>query len=224
MINYAVDPEILKSRVPIGTELDFHDGQTFVSVVGFRFLDTRLFGLPIPLHRDFEEVNLRFYVRRKSGDDWRRGVAFVRELVPRPAIAIVARAFYGEPYLTVPMRHVIEHKEGRIHAEYQWRRKRRWETLLVTGIGEPRSSQHGSHEEFITEHYWGYTGLQSGLSEYRVEHDRWKLWSGETAKFEADVATLYGPEFVEALGAKPVSAFIADGSHVEVLRRTREFV
>src|SRR5438067_11368824 len=95
MLNFVADPKILQPLVPRDTELDFHEGRTFLSVVGFLFLDTRVVGLPIPLHRDFEEVNLRFYVRRKSGEEWRRGVVFIRELVTRPAIAIVERTFYG---------------------------------------------------------------------------------------------------------------------------------
>ena len=221
MMNFVVDPKILERLVPAGTELDFHQGRTFVSVVGFLFLDTVVLGLPIPRHRDFEEVNLRFYVRRKNVDDWRRGVAFVRELVPRRVIAIIARAFYGEPYLALPMRHTIEHKEGRVLAEYEWRRGTRWETLAVTATGEPQSSTLGSHEEFITEHYWGYSARRAGLSEYRVEHPRWRFWPAATSRFEADVETLYGPEFVETLAAPPVSAFIAEGSLVEVLRRSR---
>ena len=222
MLNFPVDPKILEPLVPADTELDFHDGQTFVSVVGFLFLDTRVAGIPIPFHRDFEEVNLRFYVRRQSAEEWRRGVVFVRELVPRVAIAIVARTFYGEPYSALPMRHNLEHKEGRVFAEYQWRRGRRWETLALTSSGEPQSAAEGSHEEFITEHYWGYTARRSGCSEYRVEHPRWKLWKAETTKFDADVATLYGPRFVETLAAPPASAFIADGSDIQVHRRTRE--
>jgi uncharacterized protein len=222
MLNFAVDPEVLKPLVPPGTELDFHEGQTFVSVVGFLFLDTRVLGLPIPRHRDFEEVNLRFYVRRKSLDQWRRGVAFIRELVPRLAIATIARTFYGEPYSAVPMRHSLEHKEGRVLAEYQWRRGTRWETLSMTAAGDPQASAEGSHEEFITEHYWGYTARRAGLSEYQVEHPRWKVWTAQTWKFDADVATLYGPQFVETLSAPAVSAFIAEGSPIQVHRRTRE--
>ena len=219
MLNFAADPKILQPLVPRETELDFHEGQTFLSVVGFLFLDTRVVGLSIPLHRDFEEVNLRFYVRRKSGEEWRRGVVFVRELVPRAAIAIVARTFYGEPYSALPMRHSLE--DGRVFAEYQWWRGKRWETLAMTATGEPQGAAQGSHEEFITEHYWGYTKRRSGSSEYRVEHPRWRLWTAEATKFEADVATLYGPQFVEALAAPPASAFIAEGSHIEVQRRRR---
>lgn len=222
MLNFVADPKLLEPLLPRGTELDFHEGRTFLSVVGFLFLDTRVLGWPIPLHRHFEEVNLRFYVHRKNVDDWRRGVAFIRELVPRRAIAVVARTFYGEPYSALPMRHSLEHQDGRVLAEYQWRRGKRWETLAMTATGEPQDSAQGSHEEFITEHYWGYTARRSGCSEYRVEHPRWRLWTAETTKFEADVATLYGPQFVEPLAAPPVSGFIAEGSPIEVHRRTRE--
>jgi uncharacterized protein YqjF (DUF2071 family) len=222
MLNFAIDPKILQPLVPPETELDFHESHTFVSVVGFLFLDTRVIGLPIPLHRDFEEVNLRFYVRRKSAQEWRRGVVFVREFVPRRAIAFVARTFYGEPYLALPMRHVLEHKDGRVFVEYQWRRARRWETLAMTATGEPKSAVEGSHEEFITEHYWGYTARRGGCSEYQVEHPRWRLWTADTTKFDADLATLYGPEFVETLAARPVSGFIAEGSPIQVHQRNRE--
>ena len=212
MLNFVVDPKILEPLVPPGTELDFYGGQTFLSVVGFLFLDTRVVGLPIPLHRDFEEVNLRFYVRRQNIDGWRRGVTFVREFVPRPAIAIVARTFTASPYTALPMRHSLEHKDGAVLAEYQWRRGKRWETLGMTALDEPKNSTLGSHEEFIMEHYWGYTARRDGTSEYRVEHPRWRFWNAQTWKFEADVATLYGSQFVEALSAPPVSAFIAEGA------------
>lgn len=219
MINYAVDPKILTALVPPGTEIDFYNGETFLSVVGFLFLDTRLLGLPIPLHRDFEEVNLRFYVRKKSADTWRRGVVFVRELVPKRAIATIARVFYGEPYLALPMDHDIEHKDGKLKVEYSWKRGRKTESIKMSATGEAQIIPAGSHAEFITEHYWGYTCVRSGCSEYRVEHPRWKVWSADTFEFKADVTTLYGEKFVEALARSPHSAFIADGSPIQVLLR-----
>jgi uncharacterized protein YqjF (DUF2071 family) len=165
MLNFAIDPAILAPLVPPGTEIDFEDGETFVSVVGFLFLDTRLLGFPIPLHRDFEEVNLRFYVRKKSADTWRRGVVFIRELVPKRAIAIVARTFYGEPYLAVPMKHDIEHVDLKVSVEYSWRRGSKWESLKLSASGEPQTIPAGSHAEFITEHCWGYTKIRAGCSE-----------------------------------------------------------
>ena len=222
IVNFAVDPAILVPLVPAGTELDFENGETFVSLVGFLFLDARLLGLPIPLHRNFEEVNLRFYVRKKSADTWRRGVVFVRELVPRRAIALVAQAFYGEHYLALPMKHAVEHADSCLRVEYSWRRGRRWEALKMTGSGEPQSIPAGSHAEFITEHYWGYTRLRHGCSEYRVDHPRWRVWPAETFQLSADIATLYGDQFDEPLNAEPRSAFIADGSPVEVHKRTVE--
>ena len=219
MFNYTVDPRLLAPLVPPGTEIDFENGETFLSVVGFLFLDTRLLGLPNPLHRDFEEVNLRFYVKRKSADTWRRGVVFIRELVPRHAIALIARACYGENYLAVPMKHEIEHVDSDVKVEFSWRRGRKWESLKMSATGEPQSIPAGSHAEFISEHYWGYTSLRSGCGEYRVEHPRWKIWNASEFGFTADVATLYGEQFTETLNQPPRSAFIAYGSSITVHRR-----
>ena len=219
MLNFVVDPKIIAPLVPPGTEVDFENGETFLSVVGFLFLDTRLLGFPVPLHRDFEEVNLRFYVRKKSADTWRRGVVFVRELVPRRAIALVARVFYGENYVALPMKHDIKHRDSSLSVEYSWRRGRKWESLRMSASGEPHTILAGSHAEFITEHYWGYTCFRGGCSEYRVEHPRWKIWNADNFVLSGDVASIYGDQFVEQLSAKPRSAFIADGSPIEVLLR-----
>jgi len=220
ILNFVVDPAIIAPLVPPGTELDYENGGTFVSVVGFLFLDTRLLGLSIPLHRDFEEVNLRFYVRKKSADTWRRGVVFVREMVPRRAIALVARAFYGERYLALAMKHDIEHFDLKLNVEYSWRRGRNWESLKMSASGESQSIPAGSHAEFITEHYWGYTGIRAGCSEYRVEHPRWKVWNADKFDLHADIAALYGDRFAETLSAPPCSAFIADGSPIKIFKRT----
>ena len=220
MLNYVVDPRILAPLVPPGTEIDFENGETFVSIVGFLFLDTRLLGLPILLHRDFEEVNLRFYVRKKSADTWRRGVVFVRELVPRRVVALIARTFYGEPYLALPMKHQIEHVDPNLKVEYSWRRGSKWESLKVSALGEPQTIAAGSHAEFITEHYWGYTCVKGGCSEYRVQHARWKIWNAESFELSGDVAALYGKQFVETLSQSPRSAFIADGSPIIIERRS----
>ncbi len=218
MLNYTIDPALLQPLLPPGTELDFFNDTTYVSMVGFRFLRAKVFGLGIPGHRDFEEVNLRFYVRRRAADGRRRGVAFVGELVPRRAIAFVARRLYGEPYTALPMGHRIEHTASSIHVEYRWRRGGKWESLGVLGRGQPQPLPAGSHEEFLAEHYWGYTARRGGSSEYQVEHPPWRIWSGTESYLHADVLALYGELFVEALSARPVSTFIAEGSEVVVRR------
>ena len=219
MMNFIVDPKILAPFVPEGTELDFYEGETFLSVVGFLFLDTRVLGISLPLHRDFEEVNLRFYVKRKAVEGWKRGVVFIRELVPRRAIATVARVFYGERYSALSMRHSIADNADGVSVSYEWRRGKKWESLSMSATGESMILPAGSHEEFITEHYWGYTSVRAGCSEFRVQHARWKVWNADTFEFRASVATLYGEQFAETLSQPPRSAFIAEGSAIEVLLR-----
>lgn len=221
MLNYAVERDLLQPFIPAGTELDFFGETTFLSIVGFRFTQARVFGIPFPLHRDFEEVNLRFYVRRKTDEGWRRGVVFIRELVPRRAIAFIARTFYGEPYSAVPMRHRIDAADFGIKVEYAWRRTHGWESIGAIGTGQPQVIANGSEEEFITEHYWGYTARNAGCNEYQVEHPRWRVWRGVEATLDADVSSLYGERFVETLSKAPSSAFIADGSPVIVRGKSR---
>jgi uncharacterized protein YqjF (DUF2071 family) len=216
MLNYEVNPDALKPFVPRGTELDFFNGRALASMVGFRFLNTRVFGIPFPGHVNFEEVNLRFYVRRRAEEGWRRGVVFIRELVPRRVIAFIARTLYGEPYTALPMRHRVDTTAGGIEAAFSWRRRGRWESLSATGVGQPKAIEAGSEEEFITEHYWGYTARGAGCAEYQVEHPRWRVWRCAKSSFDADVSSLYGEQFAEPLAAAPVSAFIAEGSPVSV--------
>src|SRR4030095_3417706 len=118
LANYEVYPEVLHALVPAGTTLDLHEGRCFVSLVGFMFLNTRVLGVPVPFHVNFEEVNLRLYVKRETADETRRGVCFVKEIVPRRAIAYIARTFYGEPYEAWAMRN----SRSDINVEYGWRR------------------------------------------------------------------------------------------------------
>jgi len=223
MLNFDVDPKVLLPLVPAETELDDWQGRTFVSVVGFLFLNTRVFGVAIPWHRNFEEVNLRFYVRRKASDGWRRGVVFVKELVPRAAIALTARIVYGENYTAVPMRHRIDRANGTTPGavSYSWRFQGRQNRMELTISGDAAEARGGSDVEFITEHYWGYARRRGGRTmEYRVEHPRWRVSRATEARLDCDVEGLYGSGFVEFLQAPPASAFLADGSEVTVLRGT----
>ncbi len=218
MLNYEVDPRLLTPYLPVGAELDTWSGRHLVSVVGFLFLHTRIWGVPFPFHRDFEEVNLRFYVRRKSAEGWRRGVVFIRELVPRALIAFAARTLYHEPYLALPMAHRIEGASGQVtSAEYSWQLGARQNRLQLTTRGPTQPLAAGSEAEFITEHYWGYNRQRDGATlEYRVEHPRWRVYEVAETRLDCDVAGLYGESFTEALSRPPASAFLAEGSPVAV--------
>ncbi len=229
MLNYEIDPAILLPLVPRGTELDQWQGKTFVSEVGFLFLNTRVAGMAIPFHRNFEEVNLRFYVRRKADDGWRRGVVFVKEIVPRLAIAAVARVAYNENYVARRMWHGTDLGENSFTksglVEYGWLEKtgnqsRNFLRVRVTGTAQPLVA--GSEEEFITEHYWGYARQRDGGTvEYQVEHPSWNVWQVSEAEFECDVARVYGEQFADALRAQPSSVFVADGSPIIVRKGVR---
>lgn len=218
MLNYEVHPKLLESYVPRGTVLDSFDGRTYVSLVGFQFLRTRLFGsVPIPFHTDFQEVNLRFYVRRKEGNVDRRGVAFIAEIVPKWIVARVARLAYGENYVCLPMKHRVNTNGAIKTAQYEWQLNGDWCKLYAQASRAPKPAEPGSVEEFITEHYWGYSMKRKGDSfQYHVSHAPWRIWTSASAGFEGDASGLYGVEFGNVLQRRPNSAFIADGSPVTV--------
>lgn len=222
MLNYEVEPAILQPYVPAGTELDSWQGRTFISVVGFLFLNTRVVGAAIPFHEHFEEVNLRFYVRREVGGEVRRAVVFIKEIVPRPAIALVARLLYNEKYVSLPMRHHTAFRPGAGQVSYEWLYRGHWHGVAATVTGEPAYPAPGSEEEFITEHYWGYSAQpDGGTVEYRVEHPPWRVWQANRSELLCDAGPLYGAEFAEPLSGRPSSAFVADGSAVTVYRGYR---
>jgi uncharacterized protein YqjF (DUF2071 family) len=220
LLNYEIDPRVLHPLVPRGTELDTFGGRTFVSLVGFLFARTRVLGVPVPAHRTFEEVNLRFYVKRSVAGEVRRGVAFIKELVPRPLIASVARLAYNEPYESVPMRHLFDRTDvGGIPqlVSYEWYAGSGWAGIQLERTGPGRVSALGSEEEFITEHYWGYTRQRDGSTvEYAVFHPRWTVWSAASARAWGDLTSVYGDSFAHALEQRPTSAFLAAGSVVTV--------
>ena len=223
MLNYSVEPAVLTPHVPNGTELDDWNGTTFISLVAFSFLDTRVKRLPIPFHRNFEEINLRFYVRAKGPEGWRRGVVFVREVVPRRAIASIARWLYNENYVACPTRsHLGEDEQGVRNVEYGWRYQAEWLTIGAQYSGAAILPDAGSEEEFITEHYWGYSSQRDGsTAEYGVEHPQWQVWPAASHVARGNFVGFYGAEFAEALARSPTSVFVADGSGVVVREGAR---
>ena len=223
MLNYKVPAQILADRLPPGVDLDDWQGETLVSMVGFMFRDTRLKGVAVPFHRDFEEVNLRFYVRRTVDGTVRRGVVFIKEIVPKPALSFVARLVYNENYVTMPMsHHLVLHEDRPLEpVAYTWRSPD-LNLLQVTAQGEAQVPPADSQARFITEHYWGYARQKDGGAiEYRVDHAPWRVWAGTDPVFQCDVAGIYGKTFAPWLARPPVSAFLALGGKVQVFSGTR---
>jgi len=218
LAQYAVDKDVLLKYLPPHTVLDDWQGKYYVSLVGFMFVDVKLRGLNIPFHTNFEEVNLRFYVKYKDGNDWKRGVVFIKEIVPLPAITFVANTIYKENYQTLPMKHVWIEQAHQIEVAYFWKNKT-WNKFSVTASAKPTEIAVGSEEEFITEHYWGYTkvGLNK-TSEYGVEHPRWQAYGIKDYEIDVDFGINYGDDFSFLNQAKPDSVMLAEGSEIRVLK------
>jgi uncharacterized protein YqjF (DUF2071 family) len=218
MAQYEIAPATLTPLLPRGLELDSFHGRHFVSLVGFLFDRVRILGVPVPLHTRFEEVNLRFYVRRPMPDgSYRRGVIFISEIVPRAAITLVARTLYGEAYSTAPMRHRWQRSAVLQEITYEWRHARLWQSIAVRAGLETSAIHHGSMEAFITEHYWGYTARRGGgSSEYAVEHARWRVYPIHAHRIVADCAGLYGPDFADLADRTPDHVLLAEGAPVRI--------
>lgn len=218
MVQYELAPATLAPWIPAGLELDHFHGRCYVSLVGFLFDRVRVKGVAIPFHTRFEEINLRFYVARAEADGTRkRGVVFIREFVPRTAITFIANSIYEEPYATLSTRHRILSTPQSLQVEYGWRYRGAWQRLAVEADPTPQPIALGSEEEFVTEHYWGYTKRTRGApSEYGVRHPSWPVYPVRSHHITVDFGALYGPTFAALSMAEPASILLAEGSEVSV--------
>jgi uncharacterized protein YqjF (DUF2071 family) len=222
MANYIVDPAILKEHIPVHTELDFYNGHAYVSLVGFMFQNSRVRGIKIPFHVNFEEVNLRFYIKYFNDGQWKRGVVFIKEIVPKPAISFIANTLYHERYSTMRMKHFFTKTVNEIHLGYQWKFNKKWNRLEATTATESSPMLPGSQEEFITEHYWGCSKYNAQTTfEYGVQHPAWQVYKLKDYLIDCDFASLYGNEFAVLQQAEPTSVFVAQGSSIAILGKRK---
>lgn len=219
MINYSVPTGVLKPYLPKGVELDLFDGKCFVSLVAFHFNNTRVKGISFPFHKNFEEVNLRFYVKYKEGNTYKRGVVFISELVPRRMIVWVARIIYREKYSYAPMSSSVETDDDERRILFNWGAPVKY-WIQVKTADKVKPIEPGTKEEFIFEHYWGYTTInEHKTGEYWVEHPRWNIYPVVDYEMQVDFEKLYGTSFTFLNAAVPDSVFVAEGSAVNVYER-----
>jgi uncharacterized protein YqjF (DUF2071 family) len=215
--NYKIDKSVLVKYLPVGTELDLWEGNCYVSLVAFMFKNTKLLGVKIPFHTNFEEANLRFYVRRFENGTWKRGVVFIKEIVPKWALTFVANTIYKENYQTMPMKHHWAVEEGKRIVEYQWMHNKKWNSFKISASIEKSAIKPNSETEFITEHYWGYAKVDDLKSnEYEVTHPKWEVYEVKVYDIDVDFKALYGEEFEFLSSAKPDSVMLAEGSQITV--------
>lgn len=216
MANYTCNEKILHDHIPEGTEIDLYNEKCYISLVGFSFLQTKVMGLSIPFHRNFEEINLRFYVKRKEDGEWKRGVVFIREIVPKIFISLTANIIYGEKYIALPTRHQLFQHPDNFDLSYQWYYKKKWNCLSVNADYDPLPIAAGSVESFITEHYLGFTKRRLSTMQYAVEHPVWEVYPVHNYFISCDFKNLYGERFAFLENKEPDSILLAKGSDVVV--------
>jgi len=222
LFNYEVDAEILEKYIPAGTEIDVWNNKCYVSLVGFMFKNTKVLGIKVPFHRDFEEVNLRFYVKRFENGEWKRGVVFIKEIVPKKAITFIANTLYQEHYETQKMRHEIIENSNSTTFIYQWKNDKKWNTIQLETNTNPEAIKVDSEAEFITEHYFGYTKINENKTfEYEVQHPRWEQFEVLNHKIDIDFQKTYGEDFYFLQNTKPTSVFLAKGSKISVKNKLK---
>jgi uncharacterized protein YqjF (DUF2071 family) len=216
MANYSVDPEILAPFLPNGVELDYYHEKAFVSLVGFMFKKTSLFGIPIPLFGSFEEVNLRFYVKRTIGRKIQKGVVFINETVPFKIVAVIANKLYKEHYISIPTKHSIELTDPK-KISYSWKMNQKWNSLAISAHTDKQLIERGSMEAFIFERYFGFTKIDTQTTQsYRINHPSWRTNQILTAAVDCDFGDMYGSSFAILNQQQPDSIFLAEGSPVSV--------
>ena len=220
--NYEVDPKILANYLPRNTELDLWNGSCYVSLVGFMFLNTRLMGIPIPFHQNFEEINLRFYVKYREGGTWKRGGLFIKEIVPKVALTFVANTIFREHFQTMKMSHSWKELEDHRMVQYNWKSKGSENSFSIKAALETETFEKGTEAEFISEHYWGYTKSPDNATyEYEVVHPRWDIYKVLDYRMEVDFSDIYGREFSELSSMEPTSIILAEGSSISVENKRR---
>ncbi|GEC72397.1 hypothetical protein SAMN05443543_10845 [Flavobacterium flevense] len=217
LINYEINPKMLSKYLPKGTEIDLWNDKCYVSLVDFMFNNTKVLGFKIPFHTNFEEVNLRFYVKRFENDEWKRGVVFIKEIVPKTAITFIANTLYKEHYQTNKMRHAVNENGFSRTFVYEWKNDNKWNSIQLETKLDQSAIELNSEAEFITEHYFGYTKYDENTTfEYEVTHPRWEQFEIINYKIEVDFENNYGKDFIFFNETKPISVFLAKGSKITV--------
>lgn len=216
MANYEIEPSILEPYLPKGVELDFFNNKTYVSLVGFMFKKTRLFGVPIPFFGSFEEINLRFYVRKVENRKIKKGVVFINETVPFKIVALLANKLYKEHYISIPTKNTISITEHK-NINYEWKVNNKWNSIAVKSDTDKYKIEQGTIEEYIFERYFGFTKLSNFSSqEYKINHPKWMINKIHETHIDCDFRTMYGDAFLGLNYQKPDSVLLAEGSQVSV--------
>lgn len=213
---FETDKNLLQKFLPAKTELSDWNGKHFMSIVGFMFSKPRLLNITSPFYRKFEEVNLRFYVRRKEKNKWKNGVVFIKEIAPSPLVGLVAKWLYHESFISLPMKHNLNITDAERNIEYRWKIGHSWNYIKIQASLSHSLSPH-TIEAFIADRHWAYTKAGDHRTfEFEIEHSPWNIFPSHSFEMNLDAAKIYGSEFAEYFHQKPLTVFLMDGSQTKV--------
>lgn len=224
-LNFQVDPSILEPRVPKGLELDFHNGETYVSLVAMHLRNVKMMGFPIPISRGFDELNLRFYVKRKVGPRYVTGACFIKDFVPNAAASWILTTLFKSTFARMKMKRESSGFGSRDEDVvpkicYQWKVGDAENVIKIKGRARMKKTGPDTKVGFILDHNNEYSVRDSTIYEYRVQRPPWTVWDAAQASFECNTKLLFGDEFVKTLSRRPSSVFVAEGSPVTIFRPT----
>ncbi|WP_424494544.1 YqjF family protein [Salinimicrobium sp. GXAS 041] len=215
--NYTVPPQLIEKYLPAHTKPDFYNGKCYLSLVGFQFKNVKVANLKIPFNNDFEEINLRFYVKRFDGAKWRKGVIFISQIADKAALNTLANVLFQENYQKLVTKQHISEDDTSINARYSWRFKDEWQHLEAKSGIVASPFQENSEEEFLMDRPWGYGKRNNEeTNEYKVSHPDWPIFEVEEYSVKVDFSLLFGPEFNILSSATPKSVILAEGSTVSM--------
>jgi uncharacterized protein YqjF (DUF2071 family) len=214
--SFEADHKLLKEFIPHKTELADWNGKFYMSLVGFLFEKPSLLGIPSPIFRKFEEINLRFYVRRKIKNGWRKGVVFIKEIAPSSTIGLFAKWLYGENFISLPTKHSIKKIQDETQLCYNWKVRDGWNHMKLRYSNKELIPPPESLEAFIHDHFYGYTYGKNRSREFCIEHKPWKIFPGLSFGMKLNARELYGEAFSHYFNAPVSMPFLMDGSRTKV--------
>jgi hypothetical protein len=220
-LNFQIDPKILEPFVPRGVELDFYEGETYVSLVALVLRRVRVWGIPIHVVGGFGEFNLRYYVRRKSGEQLSSGACFLKDYVSSSTAAWILGSAFKASFNRIKMVYENEgfgSKDPQVvpRVDYRWKVGDHWNRIRVVARKRIERKGPGTKVGFILEHSSKFSSRGGCTYEYKVQQPSWTIWDAAQATFTCDVKKLFGAEFEKPLSRRPVSVFVAGGSDVTI--------
>ncbi len=219
-VNFQIDQRILQPLVPKGLELDFFNGETYVSLIAMMLRNVKAWGLPFSIIPSSPELSLRFYVRRPGDGESAKGTCLIKDYISGSTAAWYLESQFKSDFSKLKMKYKNsgfgEHETPEV--EYQWKVDDHWNKLRVRARSRIHKTERASKVGFILDHFTYFGTYKGRTLAYRVERPTWNIWDAAQANFTCDVKRLFGDAFVKPLSKRPASVFVTAGSPVTIYK------